>query len=245
MKQAIAAMLLGILLLAGLTAQQDPLIAVTEIWPPYRIEAGDGRMTGIDIELLEALEERLGVEIEVQRHPFARALEMIRTGEADIITGIAYTPERDEYIAYSSESYSSVRPVFYAGRDLAPQIRSYEDLYGYVIGYSLNSAYFEPFNSDENLTKQGLSTETQVLRMLELGRVDVIIGTNPNLAYDVARLGLDDALSQTSYTPEPNTPLFLGFPETGDRLELYARANTLLSAMLADGSIREILDRYR
>lgn len=225
-------------------AQDITLVAVVEVWPPYRIEAEE-ELSGIDIDLLKAIEDELDVKIEIQRRPFARALEMIRSGNADIIPGIAYTAERDEYIRYSASSYSVVQPVFYARRDAAPQIRKYEDLYNYRIGYSLNSAYFEPFNSDEELAKLGLSTEAQVLKMLELGRVDVIIGTNPNLAYDIARENLSGELLQTAYVPEPNTPLYLGFPDNGKHPELYRRIDAILQMLIREGRVQSILESYR
>lgn len=225
-------------------AQNISLVAVVEVWPPYRIEAEEG-LSGIDIDLLQIIEDELEVQIEIQRRPFARALEMIRSGNADIIPGIAYTEDRDEYIRYSASSYSVVQSVFYAHKDLAPRIRKYEDLYNYRIGYSLNSAYFEPFNSDEELSKLGLSTEAQALKMLELGRVDVIIGTNPNLAYDISRGNLSGELLQTAYVPEPNTPLYLGFPDNGKHPELYRQIDTILHTLIRDGRLESILDSYQ
>jgi polar amino acid transport system substrate-binding protein len=227
-----------------ISAQQQALVAVTEFWPPYRIDI-DGKLSGIDIDLIRALEDRIGIPIEVQRHPFARCLEMIRQGQADLITGIAYTPEREEYIRYSPQSYSDVRPVFYVATGKGATVQQYEDLYGLRIGYSLNSAYFEPFNSDAELTKVGLSNEEQVLRMLAFGRVDAIIGTNPNLAYDVARLGFVHRVEQTVYQPEPRTPLYFGYPRNAGRQDLFDDIDLALGQLLEEGVVESILEGYR
>jgi len=147
--------------LSGTGYGHEPLIAVTEAWPPFRINSEGTKygFSGIDMDIIEGLEKELNIEIVVQRHPFARALEMIRTGEADLTPGIARTEKRSLFIAYVPTSYDVVTPVFYTQKDRGHLVQTYDDLYRFKIGYSLHSAYFEPFNSDDKLQKMGISTE--------------------------------------------------------------------------------------
>lgn len=233
----------------ALAAQEadDPLICATEVWPPFRINSPTqtAGFTGIDIELIRILEDALDRPIVIERHPFARALEMMRTGDADFITSIAYTEERDEYIAYVPFSYMAVQPVFYTQRGRGDEIQRYEDLYDYSIGYSLNSAYFEPFNSDGGLDKVGISTEEQLLRMVAIGRLDVTIGTEPNIGYDAVRLGLDDRVEPTAYVPEPNTPLYFGVSPQSPLADRIDEIERVLREIVDDGRMREITERYR
>lgn len=228
-------------------ASDDRLIAVTEVWPPFRIEAPKAAegLTGIDIKLIAELERRLGMEIEIQRHPFARALHMIRQGDADLIPGIAYTEERAEFIRYATPSYYEVGPVFYTQKGHGKEISRYQDLYNHTIGYSLHSAYFEPFNSDTGLSKRGLSTEEQLLKMLASRRLEVIIGTNPNLAYDVKRYGLSGKVEQTDYIPEQKTPIYFGISKRKHGPELQGRIEAALSEMRADGTLQAIIKAYK
>lgn len=226
---------------------KETLIAVTELWPPFRIddaESGYG-FTGIDIDIIQDLEKYLDVRIEVQRHPFARALEMIRDGSADIIPGVAHTKERAEFIDYVPTSYYSVGPVFYTQRGKGHLVKTYNDLYNFEIGYSLHSAYFEPFNSDNRLKKIGVSTEEQLIKMVALNRLDITIGTNPNFAYDIKRYNLKDKLEQTSYVPDVKTPLYLGLSKSPANRQLLSKIDTYLQEITVNGRLAEITSKYK
>jgi polar amino acid transport system substrate-binding protein len=238
-----------LLLLAGVGsyAQESTVRVVTEAWPPFRITETGSRFgyTGIDIDILLLLEEDLGVELIVERHPFARCLAMIGSGDADLIIGIAYTDERDEYIEYVPTSYFEVRPAFYTQTGRGAEIERYEDLYEYSVGYSLDSAYFEPFNSDERLRKVGVSTEAQLLQLVALGRIDVTIGTEPNIGYDIALSGLADALEPTVYRPEVGTPLYFGISPHSPLIDRREEIDLFVRNLLDSPELAAIRERYR
>lgn len=226
---------------------QKKMIMVTEAWPPYRIDnpvVPDG-LTGIDIDLVVLLGKELGFTVEIQRHPWSRDLEMIKDGQADFITGLAYNPERAVYCLYVPTSYSAVQPVLYVKKGKASTVRSYADIAGKTIAQSKDSVYFEPYNSDTRLNKIRLSDETQILQMLSLGRVDLAVGTDPNISWDVARLGLRDVLEATEYRPPDRTDLFIAFSRRSKYTEMIPQFDAAIRKMLADGTIEKILARYR
>lgn len=241
------ALLCLMLLPNGAMGQNDSLIMVTEEWPPFRINdpKSPSSFRGIDIDIAERLAEELGVAIEIQRHPWARALEMMRNGQADMVTGAAHTKERETFMHYIPVSYCAVRPVFYAQRGQGQSIRSYQDLYGKKIGYSLHSAYFEPFNSDAKLDKVGLSTEQQLLQVLALGRLDLIIGTEPNISYDTSRLGYTEKIEPTAYGPPDRTELFITLSRKSKAIDLAPQLELALRKLMDDGTIETILRQYR
>lgn len=189
--------------------------------------------------------EELDLEIEVQRHPFARALEMIRDGSADMITGVAYTKKRNAFILFVPTPYGTVGPIFYTQKGRGYQVQNYADLAGLKIGYSINSAYFEPFNSDKTLHKIGISTEEQLIRMVALNRLDVTIGTNPNLPYDVNRLNLKDKVEQCHYVPEQQINLYIGLSRKKHDKMLQGRIDAFIRQMLESGEIQKIMTTYR
>ena len=221
---------------------------VTEQWPPFRIndEKSPSGFRGIDIDIVRKLEEVLGITIEIKRVPWARALEMMRNGQADMVTGAAHTVEREIFMHYVPVSYYAVHPVFYTQKGKGQVIRSYQDLYGKTIGYSLNSAYFEPFNSDSKLNKVGLSTESQLLQVLALKRLDLVIGTEPNISYDRARLGYLDVLEPTVYQPLEKTELFITLSRKSKKAMEYGPGmERALRTFMNDGTIKALLREYR
>jgi polar amino acid transport system substrate-binding protein len=234
------------LALPGLSAQSK-LVMVTEEWPPFRIvdHGTASGFAGIDVDLAEKLENAIGLPIEIQRRPWARALEMMKSGEADLITGIAHSEERAAYILYVPTPYWSVVPVFYAKKGKGAAVRSYADLAGKSVGYSLSSKYFEPFNSDGSLKKVGLSTEVQILKMLSLGRIDLAIGTNPNIEWDISRLGYKGLFEKVAYQPPDKTELFVGLSKASPAVALAGAVDDTIRRMLADGTVKAIIDKYR
>ena len=239
--------ILGLFIAVALEAQATKLVMVTEVWPPYRMDepTTSSGFTGIDVDLIVALESRIGIPIEIKRVPWARALDMMRNGQADLISGLAWTAERAEFLAYVPTSYSSVRPMFYAPRGKGATVGSYADLYGKPIGMSTNSSYFLQFDSDSKLNKVMLSTEVQILQMLAIGRLGLIIGTDPNLGWDASRLGLKGSVEPTAWQPEIKTDLYLALSKKSPFASLAGRLNEAVMAMLADGTIDRILAKYR
>jgi len=223
------------------------IVMVTENWPPFRIsdESSPSGFRGIDIEIAERLSEALDIRIEIERYPWARALEQIRNGKADIISGIAYDKDRESFMYYVPVSYCSVSPVFYTLKGKGDLIRSYNDLHGPSVGYSINSVYFEPFDSDTQIKKTGFSTEDQLLKVLALGRIDVIIGTDPNISYESARLGYGDVIEPAAYQPAEKIELFIALSRKSKVMSIAGDIEKALRRLMYDGTIHGILDSYR
>ena len=97
----------------------EPLRVVTDYWPPFRMAGRDGRVEGLDIDLLEELQRRTGVQFEVRRQPWARALEDMRRGQADLMTGLVRTAEREQYIDYLQPAYHACTAARSARRAFA------------------------------------------------------------------------------------------------------------------------------
>lgn len=125
--------------------------------------------------------------------------------------------------------YSGVRPVFITLKSRASDISTYEDLHGPSIGYSMNSVYFEPFDSDPKIKRVGFSTEAQLLKIAVLGRIDVIVGTDPNIPYEIMRLDYGDRLAPTAHQPSETSPLYFAISRKSQALGLADKSNRHLN----------------
>jgi polar amino acid transport system substrate-binding protein len=235
----------ALLFLAGNAAAFE-IRVVTEIWPPFRVGNPDRpeTLSGIDIELLDRIAPRLGLTYRVRRLPWARCLAFMRSGRADLITGLAHTPERAEFIRYSALPYHTVSPAFYVQKGMGNRIQTYLDLQPFSIGYSLKSAYFQPFDSDETLNKVGVSTEKQLIRMLSLGRLDIIIGTNANVEYDIGVMGLRSQIERTAYQPPRHTDLYVGISRKSPLTSRADEIDQILRHIVRNGRLLPVLETY-
>lgn len=224
---------------------RDEFVLVTDLWPPFRIEEAGGSLAGIDIDLARLVETRLGVSIRIVRVPWVRALQMMRAGEADLMAGLARTPEREHYIHYCEPSYASIRPAFYKLASNPAVLANYDDLGRYVLGITRGSAYYEPFDSDTRLNKQEAPDEGQLFRMLLGRRFDFLVGSDVQVDYEIVMRGLQKDVVKSGYQPNKTTALYFGVSRRSRFLMRVPELERVLEGMLADGSVATLVDRYR
>lgn len=236
------------LLLASLSlraAEPAPLVVVTDLWPPFRMQGTDGSLQGLDIDLLNQLSQRTGLRFDVQRAPWARGLAELEQGRADLMAGLAKTPEREAYIDYLPRPYYACSPRFYAAPTHAVSLQRYEQLRGLRIGYVLESAYFEPFDSDATLNKVAVTTETQLLEMLTRGRLQAVIGTDCQVDYQLRESAWSGQVAKVAYRPEARTELYIGFSRQRDLRAEYQKLSDALDQLQAEGWITKAALRYQ
>lgn len=239
------AWLLILLLLAPLCRADEvaPLRVMTDLWPPFRMLKEDGQLQGLDIDLLNELSRRTGMHFDVQRAPWARGLAALEQGTADMMTGLAKTPERERYIRYLDAPYYACSPRFYASPALALRLNDYASLRGLRIGYVLESVYFQPFDSDKALDKVGVSNEQQLLEMLARGRIDALVGTDCQVDYSLLEPKLAGRIVKAAYQPEARTELYIGFSRK--RLERMPELAAALDTLQREGWIANAALRYQ
>ncbi|MCK5097074.1 MAG: amino acid ABC transporter substrate-binding protein [Desulfobacteraceae bacterium] len=227
-------------------AGEKELFVVTETWPPFRIsdKNSEFQYNGIDLDLLKEIAERLKVTLKIERYPWARCLAYMKSGQADMITGLAYTSERAQYISYSHIPYYRVSPSFYLQKGKGHLVKKYEDLYQFTIGYSLNSAYFEPFNSDTALKKYGVPTEHQLIKMLANLHLEVIIGIDSNIEYDIAQLKMKNKIEKAHYLPGKKTDLYIGISKNSWFIHRYNELNQIVKELVETGVVEKIAQKY-
>ena len=105
------------------------VVGVSANYPPFAYYDPDGQLDGYDIALMEAIGERLGVNVIFQDMPFDELLNMVQAGEVDAaVGGIAITPARAERVAFT-DPYLTGDTALLANADAdVGEITSAEDL---------------------------------------------------------------------------------------------------------------------
>lgn len=220
------------------------LKAATDYWPPFRIKNSNGTVSGIDIDLLRLIAEKMGDDIKIDRLPWARCLYYIKRGAEDLMTGVAKTDERSKFMVFSDIPYYSCAPAFYSRCDHRKVVRKYEDLRGQSIGYTRDSAYFFSFDHDRGLKKYAEDKEIQLLEMLDARRLDLIIGTDCQVDYDIVHKGFKGRIVKMPYKPEDKVNLYLGVSRKSDLADRMDKINKVLKELVNSGEIAHITHSY-
>lgn len=77
------------------------VMATNAEFPPYESKNGE-EIIGIDVDMMTAVCDELGMELEIKNMQFDSILPAIKSGKADIgVAGISVTPEREEDVAFT------------------------------------------------------------------------------------------------------------------------------------------------
>ena len=108
-------------LTAGMGMAQTVRIATEGAYPPFSFFDAEGRLTGFDVEIAQALCQRLDRECQISAVPWNELLPGLRAGRyALIVASMAKTAEREQYGDFTKPYYRT-RLVFIV-RDLERDI---------------------------------------------------------------------------------------------------------------------------
>ncbi len=218
---------------------------VTDFWPPFRIKDSTHFITGIDKDIMEEIGKRMGIKFIWSRRPWVRCLYEIENGSADVITGIARTPEREKYTLFTTRPYYELGPALYVhDQSLAQSITQYEDLHGLSIGYTRGSVYFKRFDTDDTLDKRAGKDESQLLKMVQEKRWDALVGTDAQVDFDIMRLGLNKQIFKTRYIPRDRIKLYIGVSKKSKFAENKNDLDAILNRLIEEGFIKKAVQRH-
>lgn len=210
-------------------------------FPPYEFYDGDA-IVGIDAEIAQAICDKLGYTLEIQDMAFDSIIAAVQSGKIDFgMAGMTVTEERLTQVSFST-SYATGVQVVIVKEDSA--ITTVDDLFkgGYVIGVQMNTT--GDLYSTWDLEDEGLATierynkGADAVAALMSGKVDcVIIDNEPAKAFAAANEGLK--ILDTQYAIED-----YAIAINKDNAALLDEINSALEALIADGTVKTIVDKY-
>ena len=218
-------------------------MATEGTFQPYEYYDGD-KLIGIDVEIAEAIAEKLGMTLEVTDIAFDSIIPGVQTGKYDIgMAGMTVTDERLEEVSFSSSYATGVQVVIV--KDDSP-ITSVDDLFAdganTVVGTQAGTTGFIYATSD--IEDAGLGTvksfgkTTDAVEALKNGQVDcVVLDNEPAKALVAANEGLH--ILDTEYAVED-----YAIAIAKENTDLLEKVNKALSELTADGTLQSIVDKY-
>lgn len=162
-------------------------VATEDDFRPFEF-VDNGKPTGFDNELLEAVKKKLKVQVKQNIMPWPGILPGVTTGKYDMaVTAVLVTEERKKIFDFTSPVAEST--TFYATKKGSP-IATAEGLRGKTIAAQTGSAMLADLKAfDEKLKAAGggvgkiveYASYPEAYQDLALGRVDAVVNTQINL----------------------------------------------------------------
>jgi polar amino acid transport system substrate-binding protein len=219
------------------TIEEGKLLVGTDTpYPPFEIGQPPD-ISGYDIEVMNAIAERLGVEVEYQDTGFDTIFRDVGQGLFDTVAAAStINPKREELVDFTDPYYKTAQTL------LVPtdsDIASIQDLAGKIVG-AQDGTTGETYANDETDAAEvrGFPEGPDAITAMTTGQVDAVV-IDQGVAADAVKNqeGLEIA-------EEIPTNEFYGFAVAPDSDALRTAMNDALAKIKQDGTLDQIYQKY-
>ncbi|MCD8129031.1 MAG: transporter substrate-binding domain-containing protein [Oscillospiraceae bacterium] len=211
-------------------------ISMSADFPPYESLDDSGNIVGIEVDIMNLIAEQLGLELQIDDMDFDSALLAVQQGKSDmVVSGVSITDERKATMNFTDSNTTALQVIVVPeGSDV-----TLDNLGDQHIGTQRGTTGFiyteDDYGSDHVI---GYDTYTLVIQAVLNGQVDcAVLDDSVARAYVAENPGL--MILDTEYAVESYA---FGVDKTNTAL--LDAVNAALSALIADGTVDEIISRY-
>ncbi|HQY90693.1 MAG: ABC transporter substrate-binding protein [Caldilinea sp.] len=229
-------------MLAEIQAAGKLVVGTSADYAPYESIDADGNFVGFDMDLIRAVGEKLGVEVEIQDMPFDSLIASVQEGKIDaVIAAMQATAERDQQVDFTIP-YRMTKDAFVGAGDATLVIEKPEDAAGISIGAqtgTVQEGWIQTALVDTGLTAadQVFSYERADQAALDVanGRIQLLLmDAEPSIAL-ADETGLKILLI-TELTAEGGKSIAI--PDGAS--DLKAELDRIIQELLDDGTVQKI-----
>lgn len=225
---------------AAAPAKAKIIVLTSPDYPPYESIATDGKYEGFDIELMEAIAEKMGVEVEWKEQSFDGIVAAIQSNQGDMaISGMNVSEERKQSVDFS-DIYKADGSLYTAVVKKADGFTKIEDFAGKVIAVQTGTVQEGAMNSvaaNYGFTVSSQKSYATIIEDIKLDRVDALVIDSTNAATYAQQ---DDSLTTFDLSiagMDGKAGTAIAFPKGS---EWVAKVNEALAALVSEGKVAEL-----
>lgn len=223
----------------GAQAQGKELIMATDTaFVPFEFKQ-DGKYTGFDIDLWDAVAKQAGLEYKLQPMDFNGIIPGLQTRNVDVaLAGITIRDDRKQVIDFSDPYYESGLAILV--REDTNDIQNSADLDGKQVAVKIGTATVDYLNREVPGAKLKLFPNIDnAFLELATGRVDAVVHDTPNVQYFAQTGGKGKA--KVTGVVQSGDYYGIAFPKGS---ELVPVVNEALAAIKANGTYDVIYEKW-
>lgn len=208
-------------------------------YPPFESFDSSGKLVGFDVDLIDAINEVSGLDIQMQTYDFKGLIPALETASIDgAISAMTINPERAEVVDFSLPYYKSGLSV--AVRADNDTIKSFDDLNGKKIGVQTGTTGELEAKAIPNAQLFSFDTIVEAFMDLDNGAVDAVVNDYPVTAYYITTEGEGKA----KIVGDMRTSEFYGIAIPKQKPEVLEKVNEALVTLKENGKYAEIYKQW-
>ena len=206
-------------------------------WPPIDYIDGDGDHQGISAAYLRLIGQRLGIRFELHPEPdFSRMLKGVRDGAFPLAASIVDTPERREFLRFSTHYLHLHRNIVTRGDVVA--MRKLADLDGRTVAVEKGVFTHRQLQREyPGIHLKPVADTAAALKAVSWGQADAYVGNREAAAWLIRQLGLRNLRFSGSVDQGP-ADLAFALPRQAEWQPLADLIDKALASISADERAR-------
>ncbi len=232
-----AVVTLGLAWGAGAAHAQETLRAVTDATFPPMEFVKDGKRTGFDIELVEALGKAMGKKIEWIDIDFKGLIPALQAGRADIaVSAIYITPDRAKVVDFTDPYYAGGLVVL-TKKD--GPVKAIKDLDSRKVSVQVGTKSVNYLKEHfPKVQRVEVEKNQEMFNLVQIGRADAAVTGKP-----AAKLFAQSTPDLTVLGEQITTEDY-GIAVPKNKPELTRELNAALQKLKADGTYQAIVNKW-
>lgn len=227
-------------LLAAIQERGELIVAMEGTWSPWTYHDDSGELVGYDVEVANAIAEKLGVKATFVEGGWDGLLAGLESGRYDImVNGVDIDEDRREKYEFSTP-YAYNRTVVIVRAD-DDSIQDMEDLAGKKTANTLNSTY-AAVGEAYGAQVTGVDDFIQTIELLTSGRIDATLNAEVSF-YDYLNAH-PDAPVRIACTDPQATQVAIPMRKGEDTAALREGIDKALAELAQEGVLTELSIQY-
>ncbi|EAI5357419.1 basic amino acid ABC transporter substrate-binding protein [Campylobacter upsaliensis] len=199
----------------------------------------DAKLTGLDIDLVNEIAKREGIELTWVEMSFDGLIPALKTGKIDMIaSAMSATEDRRKSVDFS-DVYYTTKNLYIKKKD-NETLNSKEDLEGKIIGVQLGTLQEPAAKAIKDTKVQSNESLSVVIMELKEGKIDAVVADK-----DVSTGYLKENADLMGFFEEEDGSEGFSFAFDKDKQkEAIEKFNKGLKDLKADGTYDQILTKY-
>jgi polar amino acid transport system substrate-binding protein len=211
---------------------------------PYVFEQ-DGKVVGIDADVVREVGRRLGVEINIALKPWVRLEREIKQNIEECAFAYFRTEDRLAYMHFTQVPLHITNYTLFVAKENQRSFSNMSDISGFVVAINHGFKTTPEFSAaveQKLIAEYRVKEEANSFQMLNSKRVDAVLTNSYVGAYQINQNQYEDIVQL--FPPLSSTAAYLSFAKTDELKPWVDMFDSALFQIMIDGTYQKIFDAY-